>query len=117
MRSYETLGENLGLDLFTAYALAGVERADTFHQSFLEGAADGHDFAHGLHLRAQALVGTGKLFELPLRNFDDYVIERGFETGWSLACNVIGNFIERVADRELRCDFGNRKPRRFRRKR
>ena len=77
-------------------------------QRFLEGAADGHDFADRLHLRAERLVGAGKLFELPLGNLDHHVIERRLEAGRRFARDVVGDFVERVADGKLGGDLGDR---------
>ena len=63
------------LDHFRADRLPVSRRAHRLHQCFLEGAADGHDFADRLHLRAERLVGAGELLELPLGNLDDDVID------------------------------------------
>ncbi len=56
-----------------------LERANAFLQRFFERAADGHDFADGLHLRAERGVGAGKFLELPLRNFHDDVVDGRLE--------------------------------------
>src|SRR5208282_3346115 len=101
----QTLGEDLRLDFFRAHALAGIEGADSLLQRFFECAADGHHFAYGFHLRAQRFVGAGKFFELPLRNLDNHVVERGLEAGGSLARDVVRNLIERIADGKLGGDF------------
>ena len=74
MRRHQPLGQNLRLDLFAAHALAGIERPDPFHQRFLEGAPDGHDFADGFHLGTQRIVGAGEFLELPLRNLHDDIV-------------------------------------------
>ncbi len=108
MRRHQALGQNLRLDLCAAHALAGIERADALHQRFLEGASDGHHFAHRFHLRAQGVVGAGKFLELPLRNFHDDVVQRRLEAGWSLARDVVGNLVERVAHSQFRGDLRDR---------
>src|SRR5579872_1305365 len=108
MRRYQTLGENLGLDCFSADALSCVEGAHSFHQSLFKRAADGHYFAHGLHLRTEVLVCSRKFFELPLGNFYNDVVERRLETGRSLARDVVGDLIERVPYRQLGGNFGDR---------
>ncbi len=108
MRRDQPLRQNLRLDLFAADALAGIERADALHQRFFEGAADGHHFADRFHLRTERVVGAGKFLELPLRNLHDHVIERRLEAGRSLARDVVGNFVERVADGEFRGNLGDR---------
>ena len=114
MRGYEALGENFRLDLFAADTLASIERADTLHQSLLEGTADGHHLADRLHLRAEVFVSSGEFLELPLGNFDHDVVERRLEAGRRLAGNIVRNLVERVTDGELRGNFCNRKSRRLR---
>ena len=89
--------------------LAGFERAPGLHQRFLEGAADGHDFADGLHLRAEGVVGAGEFLELPLGDFDDDVVDGGLEAGRRFAGDVVGDLVEGVADGELGGDFGDGK--------
>src|SRR6266853_2516471 len=113
MRRYQALRENLWLDFFGAQFLAGVECADAFEKRLFESAADSHYFADRLHLRPKRFVRTGKFFELPLRNFYDDIVERRFETGWSLARDVVWNLIERIADGQFCGNFRNGKSGRF----
>ena len=80
-RRNQHLRQAARLQDFRAGLLAGFERAPGLHQRFLEGAADGHHFADRLHLRAQRFVGAGKLFELPLGNLDDDVVDGRLEAG------------------------------------
>ena len=101
----------LGSIFSDADCLAGVERAHALQQRFFESAADGHHFADRFHLRAQALVGAGKFFELPLRNLHDHVIERRLKAGRRLARDVVGNLVERVADGQLGGDLRDRETR------
>ena len=114
MRRYQALRENLRLDAFGTDFLPRIECPHSLEQRFFESSANGHHLAHRFHLRAEALVSSGELFELPLGNFDDYVIECRLEAGGSLASDVVGNLVERVADRELGGDFGDREPGGFR---
>src|SRR5580698_3205968 len=109
MRRDQALCKNLGFNLLGANTFACIERANSFLKCFFKRAADGHHFADRLHLRSQRFVGAGKFFELPLRNLDDYVIERGLEAGWSLARDVVRNLVERVANGEFGRNFCNRK--------
>src|SRR3954463_5159974 len=97
MRRDQTLRQDLRLNLLRADLLAGFERADSLHQCFFEGAPNCHRLAHGLHLWPQAFVRSGELLKLPLRNFYDYIVERGLETRWSLFCDVVRELVERVA--------------------
>ena len=107
MRRDQALGEAARLDVGRGGLLAGLERADGLHQRFLEGAADGHHFADGLHLRAEALVGAGEFFELPLGDLDDDVVDGGLEAGRRGLGDVVLDFVERVADGQARGDLGD----------
>ncbi len=90
-----------------AGGFTGFETAQTFAQSLFESAADGHGFADRFHLRVENGFGTGEFFELPAWNFDDDVIDSGFETGGRGAGDVVLDFIETVAHGEFGGDFGN----------
>ena len=58
-----------------------ANHAQALLDGFLEGAADGHDLAHGLHRRAQLLVHTVELAEVPARYLAHHVVQRGLEEG------------------------------------
>ena len=116
-RSDEHLREAARLQNFCAGLLAGFKRAPGLHQRFFEGAADGHHLAHRFHLRPERVVSAGKLFELPLGNLDDDVIDGGLEASRSFARDVVGDFVERIADGEPGGDFGDGKAGGFRRQR
>ena len=92
-------------NVFEPQRLDRLQRTQTFEEGFLEGAADGHDFAHGFHLGAEDVFGFAKLFKVPLRNFRHHVIDRRFERGRSLLRDVVRNFVEPVTDGELGGDF------------
>ncbi len=109
LRRNQALGQAARFEDFGAGLLAGFKSAPGLHQRFLEGAADGHDFAYRLHLRAERVFRAGKLFKLPLGNFDDDVVDGGLEAGWCFARDVVGDFVERVADGQLGGDFGDGK--------
>src|SRR5215469_7147540 len=117
MRRDQPLGQNARLDLLGTDALAGFERAHALQQSLLEGAANRHHLANQLHLRPERFVSAREFLELPLGNLYDDIVERRLETCWRLASDVVGDFIERVADRELGGDLGNGESRRLRRQR
>src|SRR5207237_10012694 len=70
---------------------ARLERTDALLQGLLEGAADGHHFADGLHLRAKRAVRAGKFLKLPFRNFYDDVVDGRLEAGRRLFRDVVGN--------------------------
>src|SRR5579864_5434739 len=109
MWSNEPLRENLGLDLLRPGPLAGIERTHAFEQRLFERAADGHHLANRFHLRPEAFVGARKFLELPLGNLHHHVIQGWLERCRSLARDVVGNFVQRVAHRQLGRDFRNRK--------
>ena len=70
--------------------------------------ADGHDLARGLHLRAEAAGRADELVKRPLGELHDDVVERRLKAGAGLAGDVILNFIERVAEGDLRRDLCDR---------
>ena len=79
--------------------------------------ADGHDLARGLHLCAEAAGRADELVERPLGEFHDDVVERRLKAGAGLAGDVILNFIERIAEGDLRRDLCDRVAGRLRRER
>ena len=84
---------------------ARLQRANSLLQRFLESPADGHDFTDGFHLRSERAVRAGKLFELPLGNFHDDVIDGRLEARRRFFRDVIGNFIQRHSHSQPRRDF------------
>ena len=90
-------------------AAADFERAQAFLQRFLEGAADGHGFADGFHLRVERGVGLGKFLEGEARDFGDDVINGRLEARGGFAGDVVFDFVEQIADGEFGGDFGDGK--------
>ena len=88
---------------------ADFQRAQRFLQRFLEGAADRHRLAHGLHLRAELVGRAAELLEGEARNFGHHVVDRRLEAGRRHPRDVVGNLVEPVAHRQLRRDFRDRK--------
>ena len=111
----QLLRDQLGVELFRLVLLAGLEAADGFRERVLERAADRHHFADAFHLHAQQRLGAREFLELPFRHFHDNVVDRGLEAGRRLARNVVGDFVEPQAHRQLGGDLGDRKPGGFRR--
>ena len=106
--------EALDLDLVEP-GEAGFESAQRLLQALLKGAADRHHFADRLHRGGQRGRGAGKFFERKARNLGDDVIDGRLERSRrGAAGDVVGNFIEGVADREFRRDLGDRKAGGFR---
>ena len=108
------LAEALDRDLVES-AQPGLERAQRLLQALLKRAADRHHLADRLHRGGEHRLGAGKFLESEARHFGDDVIDRRFERGRrSAAGDVVGDFVERVADRELGGDFGDGKTGRLR---
>ena len=95
-----------------------LEAPQRFLQRFLEGPADGHRLADGLHLRGEAIVGGWKLFEGEARNLGDHVVDGRFEGRRRGAPgDLVVQFIEGVANRQLGRDLGDREAGGLRRQR
>ena len=94
------------------HALAN--HAQALLDGFLEGAADGHDLAHGLHRRAQLLVHAVELAEVPARYLAHYVVQRGLEEGRGSLGNGVLQVEQTVAQAQLGSHEGQRIARGFR---
>ena len=103
----ELLRDQRRVELLGAEGLAGLQAADALPERLFEGAADGHHFAHGLHLGAERGVGAGELLEGPLGNLGDDVVDGRLEAGGRLARDVVADLVEPVADGELCGDLGD----------
>ncbi|MBA7468683.1 hypothetical protein ES707_03935 [subsurface metagenome] len=104
-----TAAEPFDLDLVEA-GEAGLQSAQRFLQALLEGTADRHDFADRLHRRRQRVRGPREFLEGKARNLGDDVVDGGLERGRrGTARDVVGDLVQRVADRELGGDLGDRK--------
>jgi hypothetical protein len=68
--------ESLGL---VETKVARVDGTDGLLNSLLEGAANGHDLTNTLHGRAKKSGDTSELLQIPSRDLDNAVVERGFE--------------------------------------
>ena len=91
---------------------AGLQRAQRLLQALLEGAADRHGFAHRLHRGGEHVRGAGEFLEGKTGNLGDHVIDGRLERGRrGAAGDVVGDFVERVADRQLGGDLGDREAR------
>ena len=83
-------------------AAADFEGAEALLQAFLERAADAHGFADGFHLRVERRVGLREFLEGEARDFHDDVINARLETRGGFARDVVLEFVEQVADGEVR---------------
>ena len=85
--------------------LAGAAR---LQERLAERAADAHRLSDRLHLRAECRVRAGELLEGKPRELDDHVVEGRLEACGCRAGQIVRDLVERVADRELRGDLGDR---------
>ena len=96
------------LDLVEA-GEAGFEPAQRLLQQFLEGSADRHDLADRLHRGGQHRLRARELLEGEARDLGDDVVDRRLEGGGrGAAGDVVLQLVQRVADRELGGDLGDR---------
>ena len=103
-----TLADAFDLDLVEA-GQPGFQATEGFLQRFLEGAANGHDFAYRLHGGRQQWLGARELLKSKARDLGDDIIDRRLERCRGRAAgNVVGEFVKRVADCQERGDLGDR---------
>ena len=96
----------------------GFERAQRLLQTLGKGAPDRHGLADGLHRGGQHRFGAGEFLEGKARDLGDDVIDGRLERrGRRATGNVVGDFVERVADGQLGRDLGDGKSGRLRRQR
>ena len=77
-------------------------------QRLLEGATDGHDLAHRLHLGREAVVGLRELLEGKARNLDDHVVDGGLERRrGGTPGDLVLQLVQRVAHGQLGRHLGN----------
>ncbi len=102
------LAETLKGDVIEAVE-AGLHRAQRLLQAFGKRAADRHHLADRFHRGRQRRVGAGELLEGKARDLGDDVVDRRLEGGGRRAAgDVVGQFIERVADGQAGCDLRDR---------
>ena len=88
--------------------------AQALLDGFLEGTADGHDLAHGLHRGAQLLVHAVELAEVPARYLAHHVVQRGLEEGRGGTGDGVLQVEQAVAQAQLGGHEGQRIARGFR---
>ena len=82
--------------------------AHRFHQRRFKTCADCHDLAGGFHLSAELPADSRKLVKRPFRKFDHHIVQRRLKAGAGFARDVVPDFVQRVAERDLCGDLGNR---------
>ncbi len=95
------------LIFYGAVGLPGFQAAHALAERLLEGSADSHHFADAFHLRAEDGLGAREFFELPARDFHDDVVDGRLKTRGRLARDVVLDFVQAIADGELRRDLGD----------
>ena len=101
---------------------ARLEAAQRLLQRLLERAPDRHHLADGLHLRGEPVVGLLEFLEGEPGHLGDDIVDRRLERsrhGLSILADrdVVRQLVERVADRELGRDLGDREAGGLRRQR
>ena len=76
-------------------------------QSFLKGSAHSHSLADRLHTGGQNAAGALELDKGKARNLDYAVVDRRLKGSRSCLGDVVGNLIQRVANREQRSHLCN----------
>ncbi len=108
-RGQEAVEQLIGV---VGYLRLGVELAGAHRlgERLAEGAADRHRLPHRLHVGREASLGPRELLEREPRHLGDHVVDRRLEGGGGCLRDVVGDLLERVADRQLGGDLGDREP-------
>ena len=97
---------------------ADLQAPQRLLERLLESAADRHHLAHRLHLRRQPVVRLRELLEREARHLGDDVVDGRLERRRrGAAGDLVLQLVERVADRELGRDLGDREAGRLGRER
>ena len=102
--------EPLDLDLVQALEV-GLQGAQRLLQRFLKRPADRHHLADRFHRGGERRVGLGKFFEGEAGNLGDHVVDARLERGRRAPGDIVGDLVQRVADREPGGDLGDREAR------
>ena len=90
-------------------AQARFQAAQGFLETFLNGAAHRHHFAHRFHLRGQAVVCGGEFFKRKTRDFSYHIVDGRLERrGRAAAGDVVAQLVQRKADSQFRRHLRNR---------
>jgi hypothetical protein len=106
------------LRLFVHAIHADFQAAQRFLERLLKGAAHRHHLTHTLHLGGQAAVGSRKFLKCETRNLGDHIVDAGFKRCRRGAPgDLVLEFIQGIAHRQLGRHLGNRETRGFGRQR
>jgi hypothetical protein len=95
-------------------ACVELPRSERLQQGLAERPADAHGLTDRLHLRPELPVRARELLEGEARELDDDVVEGRLEAGRRRLRQVVRDLVQRVSDRELRSNLGDRVARRLR---
>ena len=84
-----------------------LQRAHRLHQRPLEGVADGHDLAGGLHLGTQGAAGSGELVKGQAGDLQHTVVHRRLKAGLGLSGDRVGDLVQSIAQSHLGCHLGD----------
>ena len=87
--------------------VAVLERAHGLAERLLEGAADCHDLAHGLHAGGERVIGALELLECKARRLDHAIVDRGLKAGRRGTGDVVDDLVQRVAHGQARGGLGD----------
>ena len=97
----------LGFLVHTVHA--HFEAAQCLLERLLEGAAHGHDLAHGLHLRGEPTVSCREFLKGKTRDLGHNVVNAGLKAGrGGTTRDLVAQLVQGVTDRQLGRHLGNR---------
>ncbi len=77
-------------------------------QGFLKSAANGHRFTNRFHLGGQDRIRARKFFKGKAGDFGHDIINSRFKAGGSFFRDVVGDFVEGIANGKFGRKFGDR---------
>ena len=83
-----------------------INSPNSLLDSLFKCASNTHNLPDALHRAAQQLADARELFQIPARNLDDTVVERGLEACRRLFCDGVFYFVERDAQAKFGSDEG-----------
>ena len=96
---------------FIQAGISNLQPAQALLHGFRKGTANRHCFPHRLHGGGEGCRRAWEFFEGEARDFHHHIINGGLEAGRRDLGDVIGQFIQRIANGKLRRDLGDGKAR------
>ena len=105
----ETLADRLVVQGSRIESIKGdLRTADSLHQRHFKGRTDGHDLTRCLHLGAELTGRACKFIKGPLGELTYNIVNRRLKACDRLAGNVVVDFVQRIAECQLRRDLCDR---------